>query len=81
MIDAPNPAQPPVAPETKHYVLMMTAAVVAVMATSPADAALSALREAPGMLDPKQLDWVVKHVSTVPIELGEDPGEAGGSGT
>lgn len=61
----------------KYHVLMMTAAVLSFDATSEAEAALVALQNAPHALDPSKLDWVVKHISTVPIELaGEGPTNA-----
>lgn len=56
----------------KYYVLLMTAVVLSTTATSEMDAALAALAHAPTAIDPAQVKWVVKHISTVPIELGEE---------
>jgi hypothetical protein len=56
---------------TKHYVLLMTAAVIACDAMNEMDAAQQALLAGPQVLDPKQLQWVVKFVDTKPIYLGE----------
>lgn len=70
---------PPSAPAPqKHYVLVMTAAVVVCDASSEMEAAQRALLEGAPMLDPKQLQWVVKFVSEKPIYLGEDDGEDNG---
>jgi hypothetical protein len=65
-----DPTQQP-AP-IKHYVLLMTAAVIACDAQNEMDAAQQALIAGPQVLDPSQLQWVVKFVDTKPIYLGEE---------
>lgn len=70
MSDTPTP------PTQKHYVLVMTAAVIACDAAGEPDAAMQALAAAPEVLDPKSLAWVVKYVSTKPIYLGDPEDEA-----
>lgn len=68
-----DPTQQP-AP-IKHYVLLMTAAVIACDAQNEMDAAQQALIAGPQVLDPTQLQWVVKYVSDKPIYLGEEGDE------
>lgn len=60
----------------KYHVLVMTAAVITCEASSEIEAAQRSLIEGPSILDPKQLQWVVKYVSDKPIYLG-DPEEMG----
>lgn len=75
------PTDPTQQPDpVKHYVLVMTAAVIACDAQNEMDAAQQALVAAPQVLDPTQLQWVVKYVSTKPIYLGDegDEGDEGG---
>jgi hypothetical protein len=71
-----NPNDPtPTAEPIKHYVLLMTAAVIACDAQNEMDAAQQALIAGPQVLDPKQLQWVVKFIDTKPIYLGEEGDE------
>lgn len=61
----------------KYHVLLITATVLSLDALTPLEAAQQALLAAPtpGIIDPTALSWVVKHVSDVPIELGEEAPE------
>lgn len=74
MTDSPNDPMATL-PPVKHYVLLMTAAVIACDAQNEMDAAQQALIAGPQVLDPTQLQWVVKYVSTNPIYLGEEGDE------
>lgn len=60
---------------TKYNVLMMTAAVISCEAASEVDAAQRALIEGPAVLDPTQLQWVVRYVSDKEIHLGDPNAE------
>lgn len=66
------PQDPNALPPIKHYVLLMTAAVIACDAQNEMDAAQQALLAGPQVLDPKHLQWVVKFVDTKPIYLGDE---------
>lgn len=59
----------------KYNVLLLTAAVVSCEAMNEMDAAQRALLEGPSVLDPRQLQWVVKYVSDKPIHLGDPDDE------
>jgi hypothetical protein len=59
------------APTEQYWVLLMTAVVVKCDAINEHEAAFRALIEGPPSFDPTQLEWVVRHISTTPIEIGE----------
>jgi hypothetical protein len=62
----------PTLPDTKYYVLLMTAVVMTADAQNEIQAAHRALLEGPAAIDPTRLSWVVKHVSDQPIYLAEE---------